>query len=278
MPGLSVRGADWKHVIGIVGGLGPHAHVEFEALLLSATARALGRSPKDQDYPAWLLSSMPGTPDRTGALLRGAPSPVEALVESANRIRGADFAVIPCNTAHAFLDDVRARVELPFLDMIDETAAEALSRVGETGTIGLLAASGTLESGLYPKRIHARAPGARVISPLDLPDGASLQERLVMEPIFADRGIKAGGFRDPARREELAEPMRVATRRLVENGAELVLTACTEIPLVLGRERVDDIPLLDPMAVASTAAVAIALGDRGASVLGRGYTRTSWTS
>ena len=47
-----------------------------------------------------------------------------------------------------------------------------------------------------------------------------------------------------------------------EAGAAIVLTACTEIPLVLGRERVDSIPLLDPMAVAAERAVEIALGRR----------------
>jgi len=75
-------------------------------------------------------------------------------------------------------------------------------------------------------------------------------------------GIKSGSFRDPRKKEELAEPIRDAARRLAAAGAQIVLTACTEIPLVLGRERVGDIPLLDPMAVAAETAVEIALGKR----------------
>ena len=251
---------EWKHVIGIVGGLGPYAHIEFEGLLLFATEKALGRPPLDQDYPPWVLSSMPTTPDRTGALLDNSESPVEALVRSAERLSEADFGVIPCNSAHAFLDDVRERVALPFLDMIRSAAEQAVSDVGRQGTIGILAASGTLQSGLYSKWIGRLAPDARVISPLDLDNGDELQARLVMEPIFGPRGIKAGAFRDPARRDELAEPMRKATRKLAEAGAEVVLTACTEIPLVLGRDRVDAIPLIDPMAVAAERAIDVALG------------------
>jgi hypothetical protein len=104
------------------------------------------------------------------------------------------------------------------------------------------------------------------VSPLDLPDGEELQERLVMEPIFGPRraggGIKSGAFRDPRRREELAEPLREAARRLAAAGAEVVLTACTEIPLVLGRDSVGSIPLLDPMAVAARESIDIALGRR----------------
>jgi aspartate racemase len=256
----------WKHVIGIVGGLGPHAHVEFESLLLEATGKALGRPPRDQDYPSWVVSSIPSTPDRTRALLEGAESPVEAILESASRLSPASFAVIPCNTAHAFLEEVRLRAALPFLDMIQVTAGRALSQVGTRGVIGLLAATGTLKAEVYQKAIRAAGPQAGIVSPLDLPNGEELQERLVMEPVFGPRraggGIKSGAFRDPGKREELAEPLRDAARRLAAAGASVVLTACTEIPLVLGRDSLGSIPLLDPMAVAAEEAIEIALGRR----------------
>jgi aspartate racemase len=265
----SMTRPSWKHVIGILGGLGPHAHIEFESLLLDATGKALGRAAHDQDYPPWVVSSIPTTPDRTRALLEGSESPVEALLESASRLSDAAFAVIPCNTAHAFLEEVRRRSRLPFLDMIQVTAERAVERVGARGGIGLLAASGTLHADLYRMKIHALAPEARVVSPLDLQNGEELQERLVMEPVFgplqndgrrAGGGIKSGAFRDPGKREELAAPMREAARRLADAGASIVLTACTEIPLVLGREWVGEIPLLDPMAVAAEEAIEIALG------------------
>ena len=258
----------WKHVIGILGGMGPHAHIEFESLLLDATAKALGRPPLDQDYPTWVVSSTPGIPDRTRALLEGAESPVEAMVESASRLGGASFVVIPCNTAHAFLEEVRRRVSLPFLDMIRVTAERAVDRVGPDGCIGLLAVSGTIRSGIYRSKIEALAPRARLVSPLDLGNGEEIQERLVMEPIFgplregrrSGGGIKSGAFRDARCREALAARLQEAARKLADAGASLVLTACTEIPLVLGRERAGTVPLLDPMEVAAEEAVAIALG------------------
>ncbi|MGH9336215.1 MAG: aspartate/glutamate racemase family protein, partial [Vicinamibacteria bacterium] len=144
----------WKHVIGVVGGMGPHAHIELEILLLAATEKAIGRPPQDQDYPPWLVSSLPTTPDRTRALLEGTESPVDAMVESASRLSDAAFAVVACNTAHAFLDEVQSRVRIPILDMIRLTAERAVDRVGPDGVIGVLAASGTLRSGLYTKRIR----------------------------------------------------------------------------------------------------------------------------
>ena len=47
----------WKRVIGIMGGLGPHAHIELERLILAETERVIGRPALDQDYPPWILSS-----------------------------------------------------------------------------------------------------------------------------------------------------------------------------------------------------------------------------
>ena len=101
-----------------------------------------------------------------------------------------------------------------------------------------------------------------MITPLEIEGGEKLQEELVMQPIFGERGIKSGAFRDPVRKEELAEPLREAARTLARAGAEIILTACTEIPLALGRGSVDTIPLLDPMAVAAEESVAVALGRR----------------
>jgi aspartate racemase len=260
----------WKHVIGVIGGLGPYAHVKFEILMLDAAKRALSRPAIDQDYPSWVLSSIPSTPDRTRAILEGTESPVNALVQSADRLTGADFAVLPCNTAHAFLEHVRPRIILPILDMVLVTAERAVARVGSNGCIGILAASGTIRSGLYLDRIASVAPEARVITPLDFPDGEAFQERCIMEPIYgelrddhrAGGGIKSGSFRDPQKRDALAAPMREAVEALKKAGADIVLTACTEIPLVLDPEAAGDIFLLDPMAVAAERAIDIALGER----------------
>ena len=263
--------SSWKRVIGIMGGLGPHAHIELERLILAATEPILGRPPQDQDYPAWILSSVPATPERTAALLEDGPSPLPALEESARRLTGrfgADFIVIPCNTAHAFLDELRSRVPLPILDMVQETVDEAVRRVGPSGCVGILGTTGTLKTGLYTKRVSKL--GARAVTPLDLSDGDALQEKLVMEPIFGPLrgsqrlggGIKSGKCDDPTEKERLAQPLRRAAKHLAEAGADLVLTACTEIPLAIGRTDADGVPLLDPMEVAAKACVEIAMGKR----------------
>ena len=257
-------------MIGILGGLGVHAHVAFEQLLLEEAGVALGRPPNDQDYPPWIVSSMPQTPDRTTALLANGESPLPAMIESARRLErsGADFGVIPCNTAHAFLDSLREAVELPIVDMVGETAREAVARAGD-GKVGILGTTGTLRSGIYSRPICEAE--REVMTPLDLEDGERLQEKLVMEPIYgslrddgtrAGGGIKSGAFQEPQKREQLASRLGEAASRLAEAGATILIEGCTEIPLVLGRTEVAGTPLLDPMAVAARACIEISLGRR----------------
>ena len=88
----ATRAGQTRRVIGIAGGMGPHAHLEFERRLLAA----IERPSSDQDYPEWVVSSVPDTPDRTVALLEGGPSPIPSLLRSFERLAasGADFAVM----------------------------------------------------------------------------------------------------------------------------------------------------------------------------------------
>lgn len=132
----------WRRVIGIAGGMGPHAHMEFERRLLAAI-----ESPSsDQDFPEWVVSSVSQTPDRTVALLEGGPSPMPWLLRSFERLATcADFAVLTCITAHAFLDEIRKQVRLPILDIVELTLAEAARRFGPGARTGILATTGALK-------------------------------------------------------------------------------------------------------------------------------------
>lgn len=256
----------WRRVIGIAGGLGPHAHLEFERRLLAA----IERPSSDQDYPEWVVSSVPHTPDRTVALLQGGPSPMPWLLRSFERLAScADFAVLTCITAHAFLDEVRAQVKLPILDMVEVTLEEAVRRFGASARIGILATTGALRGCVYRRAANRVAPGLDLVSLLDLPDGDALQEELLMRPIYGPLregrrqpgGIKGGGDRDPETGITHRDSLAAAVGRLAGASAACVVTGCTEIPLALGREPVDGTPLLDPLDLAAQRAVRIARGE-----------------
>mgnify|MGYP000521764234 CR=1 FL=1 len=46
------------------------------------------------------------------------------LVDAAKRLEsgGADFIVIPCNSVHIFINEVRSAVKIPILSIVEETA------------------------------------------------------------------------------------------------------------------------------------------------------------
>jgi aspartate racemase len=246
--------------------MGPHAHIELERRLLAAVQDPVS----DQDYPEWVVSSIPGTPDRTVALLEDGPSPLPLLLRSLERLAAsADFAVLACVTAHAFLEEVRASVRLPILDMAEATLAEVTRLIGSRARVGVLATTGSLRGRVFQRAASRVAPELELISLLDLPDGGALQEELVMRPIYGPLregrrgpgGIKSGGSRDLESGASHRDVLASAVGRLAADGAECVITGCTEIPLALGREPVDGIPLLDPLDITARAAVRIARGE-----------------
>ena len=112
-----------QRLIGIVGGLGPFAHLDFERKLLDAASELVGAR-RDQDFPQWVLSSIPQTPDRTEAYFGKTDDPTPSLGRSLERLRGAgaDFAVVACNTAHLFLERLREESPVPILSLIEVTA------------------------------------------------------------------------------------------------------------------------------------------------------------
>jgi aspartate racemase len=256
----------WQRVIGILGGLGPYAHIELERRLLATLANPAG----DQEYPEWIVVSIPHTPDRTIALLEGGSSPVPSLLRGLECLgaSGADFAIIACITAHAFLDQIRPCAALPILDLAELTLAEAEERFGGS-RIGVLATTGALRSGVYSRPKIPRMPGFELVSLLDLPAGEALHEELVMRPVYGPLshgrrlygGLKSGSDRDPETGSPHRTTLARAVRALVDAGASCVVTGCTEIPLALGRDACEGTPLLDPLDIAARTAVRIARGE-----------------
>jgi len=128
---------------------------------------------------------------------------------------GAEVIVIPCNAAHYFLPAICASVETEILDMIGETLAEFRRRHPRAVTAGLLAATGTVRSGIYREPFERR--GVTMLAP------APEEQAAVQEGI---RRVKAGD-RDPS----IRRIFHTAGADLVARGAVAVILGCTEIPL-----------------------------------------------
>jgi aspartate racemase len=232
-------------VIGILGGMGP----ESTAALLNRITR---RTPAatEQDHLRVIIDSNPKIPNRTDALLFGNLEPiVEALSETARNLEraGAEMIGIPCNTAHAFLADVRASVEIPVLDMVGETAFQARHAFGDKAVVGLLATDGTLRARLYHEALASHHLDA--VGPAEPGIQNAVMDALDM--------IKLHGVTD-----EATGALGVAIQDVVAQGARALIAGCTEVSLVLERYP-PSLPWLDPLTVLAEVLVREALGENG---------------
>ncbi|MEM3542446.1 MAG: amino acid racemase [Candidatus Methanomethylicia archaeon] len=226
-------------VIGILGGLGPEATAELFIRIIKATP-----AKRDQDHIPIIIFNNPKIPDRTAAILYGGESPLIELIKTAQRLEraGADFIIMPCNTAHYYYDELKSSVKIPFLNMIELTAEYVAKVYPNVKFVGLLATTGTVKTGLYQKFFEKY--GFKIIVPSDE------DQRIVMSGIYD--GVKAGNL-DLGRKLLLD-----IANKLIDRGSELMILGCTEVSVVIksGDLRV---PVVDPLQILAEEAVKFAL-------------------
>jgi aspartate racemase len=210
--------------IGILGGMGPAATVDFYTKLIEATPAG-----SDQEHLPVVVWADPRVPDRSEFLLGrgGDPTPwlrrgIDALSQA-----GCDLLVVPCNTAHAFLPTLVRAAGMRLVSIV-EVAADVIAANG-VKAVGLLGTTGTLRSRLYADALQAR--GVVTLEP------SVDDQRLVMKAIAA---VKAGDS-GPAD----AHALTAVSSALAGRGAEQIVAACTEIVLALDGGDVR-LPVVDP--------------------------------
>lgn len=198
-------------LLGVLGGLGPMSTIYF-CELLTAHTQAVG----DADHIDMIISSRASTPDRTAFILgKSKNDPLPIMIEEAKRLEhaGADLIVIPCNTAHYFYDGLRAKIQTPILNIIEETVHH-LDRLG-IRKVGLLATEGTVKAGAYAPLCQSFEMECLVPTPA---------EQAVITSIIYDQ-IKQN---KPANMDAFFG----VTDALRARGCERLVLGCTELSLL----------------------------------------------
>lgn len=229
--------------IGVVGGVGPLATVDFMEKVVKLT-----EARRDQDHIKMIVEQNPQIPDRTEHLLHQGTDPTIALFATCKKLEAADadLIAIPCNTAHAFVERMQSHLRVPVLNMLDETMAQSAGRYAGQ-LVGLLATSGTVESGVYATA--AERAGVHIM----LPD--EVHQSLVMEAIYGASGVKAGFTEGECRTN-----LQTAIDHLAQRGAGVVVLGCTELPLLFPQTENfnaggQTVALLDPTLLLASACV-----------------------
>ena len=199
-----------KKMLGVLGGMGPLATVDFLQKLIEETPARV-----DQEHIPVIAYSVPQIPDRPAAITGTGESPLPRMLEGVLTLKraGATAIAIACNTAHYWYDDLVAQGGLPILHIADAACAT----LNGVQRVGLLATQGTVAAGFYQSRLKARGVDCLLSSDDE-------QQTLVLPAI------------ECVKRTDLVQAHALATRAaqsLLDRGAQAIIMGCTEIPLAL---------------------------------------------
>ena len=227
-----------EKIIGILGGMGPEATLDcFAKIIKNTPART------DQEHLHVVIDSNPKVPDRTAAITGKGESPVPILVAGCRALQqaGADFIIIPCVSAHFFLEEVRQQITLPILSIFDVVAETIISDHPDIKTVGLMSTTGTISGGLFQKRLAA--DNIKTIVP------AETQQAKVMAAIYDIKNSQ------PARsRAQITSDLIATAENLITTGARGIVAGCTEIPLALNQKHLS-VPYFDALTILARAAI-----------------------
>ena len=225
--------------IGIIGGMGPLATVHLYERIVLRT-----KSLKDQDHVHVLIDSNTNIPDRTKAIIGNGEDPTVELIKSARILEngGADFLIMPCNTAHYFIDIIKESVHIPFINMPEETVKYTYDKYGSDTVVGILATDGTIKSKIYEN--YYSKLGIKTIVP------EKTQEKLMK---FIYDVIKGGNY------DQGTDLLFKCVEELKSLGADTFLLGCTELSSAQYLYKFEG-PFINPMEVLTEKSIIYAGG------------------
>jgi aspartate racemase len=228
--------------VGVLGGMGPAATLDFMAKTLKASGGA-----REQDNVRMIVDCNPQVLDRNAALAGEGPSPGPVLGAMARGLEGAgaDFLVMACNAAHAWQGDIEAAISIPFVSIVEETSRWLAGHEPPGRRIGLMAADACLASNLYQRALAD--VGLEAVAP------TPAQTAQFMDALYR---FKTGDLGPGPR-----AAMRACAEGLIDDGTQVILAACTEVPLLVDGPDLA-VPFVDATEILALRTVAYARGER----------------
>ncbi len=135
------------NTVGIIGGLGTDTTAKF----YMDTVR-LFQKQTDSLRPNVLINSVSGSHAQEKHSFqdnKGMDYYFPLLIHAAQRLEkaDADFLVIPCNSVHLYIEDIRAAVSIPVLSILEETVS--FLKRNKLQTVGIVSSLVTVHHKLY---------------------------------------------------------------------------------------------------------------------------------
>lgn len=222
--------------LGILGGVGPQTTSKVYLSVIDSI-----RKNKQEKYPAIIIYNLPFPfIIENEAIIKGINSEkmVPYLVDGAKILEkaGASFGILPCNTLHKYINEIREAVKIPFLSILEETLLRLKSL--NLKTVGILATQTTIDSKIYANVLEKN--GIAILHPIKTEQDDI--NNIIVELIS---GVKS---------DLHGNKIEMICKSLQGKGAESILLACTD--LQLGTSNVNStIPIIDTTEILIEASV-----------------------
>ncbi|WP_440533825.1 aspartate/glutamate racemase family protein [Variovorax sp. YR566] len=241
--------------IGVLGGMGPSATVDFMEKIIQLTPAT-----RDQEHLPVIVANLPHVPDRSSAILGTGPDPLGALLAGIDVLNdiGVGVIAIPCNSSHHWYAQMVEHSRAPVIHIAQSCVAAIATTPGERPVrVAVLATRGALASGFYQQALRERGIDFLV------PDATNGQDHVDA----CIRAVKGGDVQAGAAAFELALEALSAT------GATVVIMGCTELPIAAKAANAaghSTLMLIDSSLELARATVAFALD--------KGWNKPTWVS
>ena len=143
--------------VGIIGGLGPETTAEFYLDIVFSCQKK-----ERTARPAVIISSVPLPYQIEEDLIlknEGTERYIPFLTREAKRLEkaGAEFIVMPCNSLHVFIEEIRKAVSVPVLSIVEETVR--FLKKDKFHKVGIVSTSATIKNKLYENAFEQNGIG-----------------------------------------------------------------------------------------------------------------------
>ena len=225
-----------KKTIGILGGMGPEASSNLYSKIIKYAQHQYGAT-QDLDYPPIIIYSLPlfGF-DETGIVDNELVK--KQLIDGVKKLELAksDLIIVACNTVHKYYKEMQSAVNIPILNIIEETKKRVIQ--SEYKKVGLFASANTNKLKLYQKKFNNS--NIDIISP---------NERQQQNLNRVIKNVMGGN-------QKMTDiiVLKDIARNYIKQGAEAIVMGCTEIPLAINQTHTD-IKLFDTIDIIAQSAV-----------------------
>ena len=220
-------------IVGIIGGFGPDTTSEFILMLIRVWKNKhagqrpellIWNSPIDENVEKRFIQENRNHKEFKSLLIKGA----KTLEKS-----GVDFLVLPCNSLHIFIEDIRKSVKIPVLSIIEITTDFLKSK--EVERIAILGTEATKKSHLFDRELSTN--GIKVTFPKQ---SDQIVLNSIIHKIVTGKKVLFQGFREIIN--------HIAKRKI-----KFFLLACTDLQLL--NPKVRGVKFIDTLEILARATV-----------------------